>query len=111
MKPISEKQKNAIMRLARATRTEVESIEGMSSFEASSVITALIEKMNQQKGNGNEPRKASRNYSSDALAGLAVKILAQRHKVDEIIKSADRFKAKTVELYKVFESARRECLA
>lgn len=115
MKEISEKQKNAIYKLAGATKTEVENVEGMSSFEASKVITALIEKMNTLKQSGGSDRsggvKARSDYKSDALAGLAVKILAQRHDVKSIIAQKDRFKQRAVELYKVFDEARHACLA
>ena len=112
MKPITEKQLNAIEKLAKATRTSVENAEGMSSFEASKVITALIEKMKQRNSNfRNDSRKTGNDYKSDALAGLAVKILAQRCKVDEIVSQAEKFKQRAVELYKVFDLARQACLA
>ena len=113
MKPITEKQLNAIEKLAKATRTSVENAEGMSSFEASTVITSLIEKMNQMKNersSRNDSKKAN-DYKSDALAGLAVKILAQRCKVEEIVSQAEKFKQRAAELYKVFDSARQACLA
>lgn len=112
MKPITEKQMNAIEKLAGITRTTITDVEKLSSFEASKVITALIEKMNtmkQRRNNRNADTKA--DYKSDALAGLAVKILAQRCKVDEIIGKAEKFRERAVELYKVFDSARQACLA
>lgn len=115
MKEISEKQKNAIYKLAKATKTEVENVEGMSGFEASKVIAALIEKMNAVKQSGGSERggsvKARNDYKSDALAGLAVKILAQRHDVKSIIQQKDNFKQRAAELYKVFDEARQACLA
>jgi len=51
MKPITEKQMNAIEKLAKATRTSVGDVEKLSCFEASKVITALIEKMNKNRKN------------------------------------------------------------
>ena len=114
MKQITEKQIKAIQKLARITKTEIKGIERMSSAEASKIISALIEKVNQAKGGSkfqSNPRKPGNDYSSDALAGLAVKILAQRSKVEEIINDESRFRKRVVELYKVFSSARQACFA
>lgn len=115
MKPITEKQIDAIEKLAKATRTSVNNLEQLSCFEASKIITALIEKANKnRKNNGyrNSERKAvNSSYKSDALAGLAVKILAQRCNVQQIVSSEDKFRKRVVELYRVFSSARQACLA
>jgi len=120
MKPITEKQIEAIQKLARATRTGIPNIEQMSCVDASKVITALIEKMNKDRGNHgdendgprNDTKKAdSRDYRSDALAGLAVKILAQRCEIEEIVGDGDRFRKRAIELFKVFSQARQACLA
>jgi hypothetical protein len=116
MKQVTEKQIEAIQNLSRATKTTVNDVDKMSSLEASQVITALIENLNAMKqkrsnANSNTSYNKAHDYKSDALAGLAVKILAQRCKVDEIISKAENFKQRAAELYKVFDSARRECLA
>ena len=108
MKPITGRQIHAIKKLARATKTEVNNVEKLSSFEASKVIKALIEKMKNSRQRNDVK---SNDYKSDALAGLAVKILAQRCKVGDIVGSEDRFKKRAVELYRVFSSARQACLA
>jgi hypothetical protein len=77
------------------------------------LTTALIQKLNTQRSNGNaSPNGRQTNgYSTGALAGLAVKILAQRCKTDEILGKAGEFEKKVVELYKVFNSAKQACLA
>lgn len=112
MKEITEKQINAIKNLVKTTGIEIANVEGMSSYEASQVITELIEKARQLRGNRNAGRKPVNNsYKSDALAGLAVKILAQRCKVEDIVGKAERFRNRAVELFKVFDEARRACLA
>jgi len=120
MKPITEKQIEAIQKLARVTKTEVGNINGMSRVDASNVITALIEKMNKDRGNPGDEKDGPRNdtkktenhdYRSDALAGLAVKILAQRCEIEEIVGDGDRFRKRAMELFKVFDSARNACLA
>jgi uncharacterized protein YgbK (DUF1537 family) len=114
MKQITERQIEAIEKLAKATKTEV-NVEGMSSFEASQTIEGLIEKLKEmRKQNGfiaYSRRQNSNGFSSDALAGLAVKILAQRHKVQDIISQRDNFKQRVKELYEVFSEARQGCLA
>ena len=110
MKPITEKQINAIEKLARATKTQVNNIEEMSSVEASQLITALIEKRNGTQQNSSRNYSKGNDYMSGALAGLAVKILAQRCKIEEIIGNEERFKQRAVELHKVLSSARQECL-
>lgn len=107
MKPITDKQKVAIYRMAKSAQTKIEGVENMSSFEASKVIEGLINLLQKKRGHN---AKGS-NYSSDALAGLAVKILAQRTKVDEILAKEDTFRATAAELYRVFSSARQQCLA
>ena len=111
MKPITEKQIGAIKRLGKATGITLNNIEQMSSFEASQVISDLIEKMKQLRGKRNAGRKAGNDFRSDALAGLAVKILAQRCNVQQIVSSEDKFRKRVVELYRVFSSARQACLA
>jgi len=115
MKPITDKQIDAIEKLARATRTSVNNLEQLSCFEASKIITVLIEKANKNKKNNgyrnNERKAVNSSYKSDALAGLAVKILAQRCKVEDIVGKAEKFRNRAVELFKVFDLARRECLA
>ena len=112
MKPITEKQINTLLKLARVTKTQVNNIKEMTSFEASKLITALIEKMNKNKKSNDFRRDSTSNvYQSEALAGLAVKILAQRCEMQEIIGDEDRFKKKVVELYKVFSSAKKACFA
>jgi len=114
MKPITERQIEAIEKLARATRTSVGNVEQLSSFEASKVITSLIEKMNKIRNNSyrNNYRKPLNNHNNlDVLAGLAVKILAQKSKEEEMIGKAENFKKRVVELYRVFCSARQACLA
>jgi len=112
MKEITEKQIEAIKKLARATKTEINGVEQMSSFEASKVIEGLIEKLKEmRKNNRNYGRQRSNGYSSDALAGLAVKIVAQRHDVKTIIGQKDRFKQRVAELYSVFSEARQVCRA
>ena len=82
----------------------------MSRFEASKVITALIEKMNKNKNSDRNDNK-SNSYQSEALAGLAVKILAQKCKIQDMIDSEERFKKRVSELYKVFSSAKQACFA
>jgi len=104
MKPITEKQIVAIRRMTRAAKVELKNVEQMSSFEASKVIEGLLQKLNATK-------TPKRDYSSDALAGLAVKILAQRSEVDDIVEDAGAFKKRAASLYKVFLSARQVCLA
>ena len=104
MKSITEKQISAIRRLARAAKIEVRNVDKMSSFEASKVIEGLIRKLNLTK-------KVKRDFSSDALAGLAVKILAQRCKVEWMISKENHFKKRAADLYRVFHSARQACLA
>ena len=106
MKPITEKQLKAIHKLARATKTKINNVEKMSCFEASKVIEGLINRMNRMKNQG---RKSG--YQSDALAGLAVKILAQRCKVEEIVRKPEVFQSKAADLYRVFDRARQKCLA
>ena len=115
MKPITEKQIDAIEKLARATRTSVNNLEQLSCFEASKIITALIEKANKGRkntGSRNDGRKAANSsYQSDALAGHAVKILAQRCNVQQIVSSEEKFRKRVVELFRVFSSARQACFA
>ena len=66
MKEITEKQKNAIIKLAKTTGIEIAHVERMSSYEASQVIKELIEKANQLRGNRNAGRKpVNNNYKSD----------------------------------------------
>ena len=71
------------------------------------MIEGLIEKARAKRHV--EVRKS--NYSSDALAGLAVKILAQRYTLDTIVRHRQGFEKKAVELYRIFQSARQACLA
>ena len=104
MKPITEKQLAAIRKLSRAAKIEVNGMEKLSSFEASKVIEGLIQKLNATK-------KPKRDFSSDALAGLAVKILAQRSDIDDIVEEAGDFRKRVAALYKVFLTARQACLA
>ena len=115
MREISEKQKNAIEKLARATKTEVENVEEMSSFEASKVIEGLLEKLKQMRKENNfgtySKRQNSNSFSSDALAGLAVKILAQKHDIKNIISQRQQFTERVKELYEVFSEARQACFA
>jgi len=88
MKTITEKQINAIHKMAKATKTEIKNIEQMSCFEASQVLESLIGKWKQIKERRGSPASngKARNYSSEALAGLAVKIVAQKCKVDDVLK-------------------------
>ena len=109
MKPLTDRQRVAIFRLARATKTELKNVDEMSSFEASKVIEGLLKRLEEQK-KGSRTKQSS-NYSSDALAGLAVKILAQRTDVEEIIGKEGLFRERAAKLYKVFSSARQKCLA
>jgi len=104
MKPITEKQIAAIRKLSRVAKVVINSVEKMNSFEASKVIEGLIKKLNEVK-------KPKRDFSSDALAGLAVKILAQRCKVEWIISKEAQFKQRASDLYRVFNLARQACLA
>lgn len=109
MKPITDKQINAIEKLARVTKTEINNIEGLSSVEASKVITELAEKFQRKH---NAQRNVSQNdFVSGALAGLAIKTVSQRCKVEEIIGNEEQFKKRVVELYQVFSEARQKCLA
>ena len=113
-KEVTEKQIEAIRKLARATKIEVNNIEKMSRGEASAVIVSLIEKSREQRSSASSqpPASARRSgFQSDALAGLAVKILAQRQDVKSIIQQKQRFKERVVELYAVFSEARQACLA
>jgi hypothetical protein len=116
MKEITEKQIVAIKRMARATKTDVRNVEEMSRFEASKLITALGEKLDAMKGRGGSTSSPSggnqgRSFSSDALAGLAVKIVAQKCKVSDVLQKEARFKETVAQLYRVFSLARQECLA
>lgn len=114
MKEVTEKQIGAIMKLAHVTKTEVSDIESMSRAEASALIDSLIEKARGQKGDAAaQPRADARrsSFQSDALAGLAVKIVAQRNEVKTIIEQRDRFKERVAQLYAVFSEARQACLA
>lgn len=116
MKEITEKQIVAIKRMARATKTEVGNIEEMSCFEASKVITALGEKLDAMKGRAPSASPSSggnqqRDFSSGALAGLAVKIVAQKCRVDDVLEKEESFKKKVAQLYRVFSLARQGCLA
>ena len=109
MKHITEKQIAAIKNLSKAAKKEIREIEQMSSFEASEVISELIKSLkNRSRRAGQKP---AGNFGSDALAGLAVKILAQRCKVEDILSSQEKFKKRASELYRVFNSARQACLA
>jgi len=115
MKEITEKQIEAIKKLATATETEIENVEQMSRFEASKVIEGLIEKRrtpSQNNGSRNDAKPRSNGYRSGALAGLAVKTMAQRYKrVRDIVDGEDIFTQKVVELYRAFENAKRACFA
>jgi hypothetical protein len=116
MKEITEKQIVAIKRMARASKTEVSNIEEMSRFEASKLITALGEKLDAMKGKTPTASPSSgggqkRDFSSEALAGLAVKIVAQKCKVSDVLQKEEGFKKTVAELYRVFSLARQGCLA
>jgi len=113
MKTITEKQIDAIHKMAKATKTEVKDIEQMSCFEASQMLESLIGKWKQIKERRASPASngKARNYSSDALAGLAVKIVAQKCKVDDVLQKEESFKKTVAQLYRVFFLARQGCLA
>lgn len=112
MKSISEKQKVAIYKLAKIAKANIENVESMSSFEASKVIDGLIQNVNRMKGGSNRRySKPGMNFSSDALAGLAVKIVAQRHDVKTIIGQRQQFRERVRQIYQVFSEARQACLA
>ena len=111
MKPITEKQKNAIIKLAGVTATHVGDLDSMSSKEASKIIDDLIKKKTGRTPINNYKRQNNSTFSRDALAGLAVKILAQKHDIKEIISQRERFKERVVELYQIFDEARQGCLA
>ena len=103
MNEITEKQIATIKGLSRRAKIEVKNVEGLSKFEASKVIEGLLQKVN--------PKQEKKDYSRDALAGLAVKILAQRSEVDDMVDNARIFSDRVVALYRVFRSARQACLA
>jgi hypothetical protein len=112
MKSITEKQIVTIQKLAKAAKTEIKNVDKMSCNEASMVITALIEKVKKSDGNRKDSSQTRNSDSrSDPLAGLAVKILAQKCHISYILHSDGEFKKRAVELYKVFISARRACFA
>jgi hypothetical protein len=110
MKLITDKQKVTLYRLMKATKTNVEKVEEMSCYEASKIIEGLLKKWGEirEKKTSATPK---RDYSSDVLAGLAVKIVAQKTGVDEIVGQEEIFRKKVVDIYRVFSSARQECLA
>jgi hypothetical protein len=115
MKEITEKQIVAIKRMARATKTDIRNVEEMSRFEASKLITALGEKLDAMKGQTPSASPApggdqKRDFSSEALAGMAVKIVAQKCNVSDVLQKEDRFKKTVAEMYRVFSSARQGCL-
>lgn len=111
MKEVTEKQLGAIDRLSRATGTIVDNPEKLTRVAASEVITGLIERLKEKRGRGaSAPSSSRRDYSTDALAGMAVKIVAQKCSVEDVLKSEESFKEKVAELFKVFLSARQGCL-
>ncbi len=109
MKPITEKQMDTIQELARETKTDVSSMEDMSSWEASELITELIKKRRTYE-QAQPRKKTSRDYSSEALAGLAVKILAQKYNGKGFVERPEEFTQNAVELYNLFCAARAACL-
>jgi hypothetical protein len=116
MKEITEKQIQAIKRMARATKKDIQNIEGMSRFEASEVITALGKQLDEMRNKAPSPSPSTggsqrRGFSSEALAGLAVKIVAQKCRVSDVLQKEESFKKHVVKLYRIFSLARQGCLA
>lgn len=112
MKKITERQKEYIKKLAKNTETEIQNIETLSSFAASQTIKGLVKKAKMQNGFRQQLNSvAKKDYSADVLAGLAVKIVAQKSSLERIKDGGQTFRSDVVELYKAFSSARRQCLA
>ena len=110
MKPITERQMQVIKDLAKATKANVDNVHELTCAEASELIGSLINR-NRAK-NANKGKDAGRaDRSTDALAGLAVKILAQKSEVGHIEKNEEEFKQGVVRLYRIFFEARQACLA
>ena len=76
----------------------------MTSFEASKMIEALIAKRNTA-------HRSNEDYGKNALAGLAVKVMAQKSDIPYIIQNEEEFKRGVERLYRVFSSARQACLS
>ena len=103
MSDITERQIATIKKLMKIAKIEVKNVESLSKFAASKVIEGLLQKLNE--------KREKKDYSQDALAGLAVKIMAQKSDVDHIAKHEEEFKQGVVQLYRIFKGARQACLA
>lgn len=102
MKPITEKQKVAIERLARSLQRAVPNLDGLSSQEASRIIDELLAK----KRGGTSPAPS---YASDALAGLAIKMVTQHHNLLYLLDNEAAFTKQVVALHRIFVSAKKAC--
>lgn len=115
MREATQKQLLTIRKLAAATKTQVNDPEGLSIQEASTVISELIGKLQEKNGKGAAssppPSQGRESFRADALAGLAVKIVAQRSDLEKMIHEEGDFRQKVESLYRVFYLARQGCLA
>ena len=81
---------------------------GLGAYAPTAFNDVKIEALRQKNGYS---RKAKGNgFQSDALAGLAVKIVAQRSDIEDVIEKEEDFRKKAADLYRVFYAARQECL-
>ena len=106
MKPVTDNQRREIERLSRLSKTNVD-LAGLSSLEASRIITRLRGQVGEPDGRG----RSDSASGSEALAGLAMKLIAQRGTPEWIFENEMEFRSYVVKLYHVFVRTRQACLS